>query len=60
MKGDGRAAGSSASVLAELAGLIAVGKLEIPIAATFPLAQVREAYGLLAKDHIRGKIVLLP
>jgi NADPH:quinone reductase-like Zn-dependent oxidoreductase len=60
VKGDGRAAGSSASVLAELAGLIAAGELEIPIAATFPLAQVREAYELLAKDHIRGKIVLLP
>jgi NADPH:quinone reductase-like Zn-dependent oxidoreductase len=60
VKGDGCAAGSSASVLAELAGLIAIGKLEVPIAATFPLAQVREAYGLLAKDHIRGKIVLLP
>ena len=33
---------------------------EAKIAATFPLAQVREAYELLAKDHIRGKIVLLP
>jgi NADPH:quinone reductase-like Zn-dependent oxidoreductase len=60
VKGDDRAAGSSASVLAELAGLIAAGELEVPIAATFPLVQVREAYALLAKDHIRGKIVLLP
>jgi D-arabinose 1-dehydrogenase-like Zn-dependent alcohol dehydrogenase len=36
------------------------GPVDVPIAAAFPLAQVREAYELLAKDHIRGKIVLLP
>jgi len=35
-------------VLAELAGLIAVGQLEMPVAATFPLTQVREAYRHLA------------
>ncbi len=60
VRGDGRAAGSSASVLAELAGLIEAGELEVPIAATFPLAQVRDAHELLAKGHIRGKIVLVP
>jgi NADPH:quinone reductase-like Zn-dependent oxidoreductase len=47
-------------VLAELAGLIAAGELEIPIAATFPLDQVRDAYRLLAQGHVHGKIVLLP
>jgi len=30
-----------------------------PIAATFPLAQVRDAYELLGKGHVRGKIVLV-
>ena len=60
VKAEGSAAGASAAVLAELAGLIAAGELEIPIAATFPLDQVRDAYRLLAKGHIRGKIVLLP
>ena len=60
VKGDGRAAVSSATVLAELAGLIAAGELEVPIAATFPLAQVRDAHELLGKGHIRGKIVLVP
>jgi NADPH:quinone reductase-like Zn-dependent oxidoreductase len=60
VKAEGNAAGASAAVLAELAGLIAAGELEIPIAATFPLDQVRDAYRLLAKGHIRGKIVLLP
>ena len=49
-----------ASVLAELAALIASGDLEVPIAATFPLDQVRAAFSLLGQGHIRGKIVLLP
>jgi NADPH:quinone reductase-like Zn-dependent oxidoreductase len=60
VKGDGNAAGASAAVLAELAALVADGELEIPIAATFPLAEVRDAYRRLAEGHIRGKIVLLP
>jgi NADPH:quinone reductase-like Zn-dependent oxidoreductase len=60
VKAEGNAAGASAAVLAELAGLIAAGELEIPVAATFPLDQVRDAYRLLAQGHLRGKIVLLP
>jgi NADPH:quinone reductase-like Zn-dependent oxidoreductase len=60
VKAEGSAAGSSASVLAELAGLIAAGELEVPIAATFPLDQVQDAYRRLAEGHILGKIVLLP
>jgi len=31
-----------------------------PIAATYPLSQVREAYQRLASGHILGKIVLIP
>jgi NADPH:quinone reductase-like Zn-dependent oxidoreductase len=60
VKGDGSAAGASAAVLAELAGLVVEGKLEVPIAATYPLDQVADAYRELAKGHTRGKIVLLP
>ena len=60
VKGEGNAAGASAAVLAELAALIANGELEIPIAATFPLAEVRDAYRRLAQGHVQGKIVLLP
>jgi NADPH:quinone reductase-like Zn-dependent oxidoreductase len=60
VKAEGSAAGASAAMLAELAGLIAAGELEIPVAATFPLDQVRDAFRLLAQGHIRGKIVLLP
>jgi NADPH:quinone reductase-like Zn-dependent oxidoreductase len=59
VKAVGNAAGASAAVLAELAGLIDTGELEVPVAATFPLAQVRDAYRLLAQGHVRGKIVLL-
>ena len=53
-------AASTASVLAELAGLIAAGQLELPIAATFPLDRVQDAYRRLAEGHVLGKIVLLP
>ena len=60
VKADASAAGSSASVLAELAGLIAAGELEVPIAATFPLDRVQDAYRRLAEGHLVGKIVLLP
>jgi NADPH:quinone reductase-like Zn-dependent oxidoreductase len=60
VKDDGNAAGSSAAVLAELAGLIESGKLEVPIAAVYPLASVQDAYRELEKGHTRGKIVLKP
>ena len=32
----------------------------MPIAATFPLERVAEAYELLEQRHTRGKIVLIP
>jgi NADPH:quinone reductase-like Zn-dependent oxidoreductase len=60
VKADGNAVGAGASTLAKIAGLIATGQLEVPIAATFPLADVRDAYRLLAPGHVRGKIVLIP
>jgi NADPH:quinone reductase-like Zn-dependent oxidoreductase len=60
VKAEGNAAGASATTLAQLAGLVATGQLEVPIAATFPLADVREAYRLLAHGHTRGKVVLIP
>jgi len=59
-KTDGNAAGASADVLAELAALIAAGGLEIPIARTYPLAKVRDAYRELERRHTLGKIVLHP
>ena len=56
----GTAAGPGATVLAELAALIADGHLEIPIANVYPLAQVREAYTELERRHTHGKIILRP
>ena len=53
-------AGSSPEVLAELAGLIDAGNLEIPIADVYPLDQVRDAYTELERRHTLGKIVLRP
>ena len=60
VKSEGNAVGASAQTLAELAALIASGELEVPIAATYPLDQVREAYRRLETGHTRGKIVLIP
>jgi NADPH:quinone reductase-like Zn-dependent oxidoreductase len=60
VKTDGNAAGASADVLAELAGLIDKGVIEIPIAKVYPLAEVRAAYRELERRHTRGKIVLKP
>ncbi|MHB1569354.1 MAG: NADP-dependent oxidoreductase [Solirubrobacteraceae bacterium] len=59
VKAEGNAAGASADVLAELAGLVAAGELEVPIAAVYPLERVRDAYDELARGHTRGKIVLI-
>ncbi len=58
--GQGSHAVASAPLLAELAGLLADGSLEIPIAGTYPLDRVRDAYRELGERHSRGKIVLLP
>ena len=60
VKADGSAAAATTNVLAELAGLIARGRLEIPIAKTYPLTEVREAYRDLEQRHTLGKIVLEP
>jgi NADPH:quinone reductase-like Zn-dependent oxidoreductase len=60
VKTDGNMAGASPETLAELAALIAEGRLELPIARVYPLAEVREAYIELERRHTLGKIVLRP
>jgi NADPH:quinone reductase-like Zn-dependent oxidoreductase len=60
VKTDGSAVGGKPEVLAELAGLIEKGQLEIPIAAVYPLSEVRAAYTELERGHTHGKIVLEP
>ncbi len=60
VKTDGSATASTVEVLSEMAGLLASGSIEIPIAATFPLDEVANAFEELEKRHTRGKIVLIP
>lgn len=60
VKAEGNAAGASAETMAELAALIDEGALELPIAGTYPLDRVRDAYTELERNHTHGKIVLVP
>lgn len=57
---EGSAAGTTTPVMAELAELAATGRLEVPIAATYPLERVQDAFAELEQRHTRGKIVLIP
>jgi len=60
VKAEGSHAAASTEVLAEMAGLVASERIEMPIAAAYPSARVREAYDQLELRHTRGKIVLIP
>lgn len=60
VKGEGNNDAASASVIAEVAALVAAGELEVPIAGTYPLTEVKAAFRELDKGHTRGKIVLVP
>ena len=63
VKAEGAAAIPAADthrVFTEVAGMVARGEVVVPIAATYPLAQVREAYAELEKRHTHGKIALIP
>ncbi len=60
VKLEGSSAAATAEVLAELAGLIDKGQLEIPVAAVYPLSEVQAAFRQLEQGHTRGKIVLTP
>jgi NADPH2:quinone reductase len=51
---------STPEILGEMAELVAAGKIEVPIAATYPLDEVREAFEQLEDRHTLGKIVLIP
>jgi len=60
VRGQGTHAIATAPLLAEIVGMVEEGSVEIPIARTFPLDRVRDAYRELGERHTRGKIVLLP
>ena len=46
------------SAIEQIAGLVAAGRLRVPIAATFPVEQIRAAVGLQAARHVQGKLVI--
>jgi NADPH:quinone reductase len=59
-KTEGGGEATSPGNLAIIAELVAGGRIEVPIAATFPLDRVREAYEEVERRHSRGKVVLVP
>lgn len=58
MEGSGDA--STTAVLSQMAEFVASGQIEIPIAAVYPLDQVRDAFAEVEQRHTLGKIVLVP
>lgn len=52
------AANSAADALATIATLVADGALTVPIAAQYPLGEIRSAVTQQASRHLRGKIVI--
>jgi NADPH:quinone reductase-like Zn-dependent oxidoreductase len=59
-KADGSTTTADPEILSALANMVAEGAIEVPVAATFPLERVQDAYAELEQHHTRGKIVLLP
>jgi NADPH:quinone reductase len=60
VKAEGSMVASTPEILGEMAALVAAGTLEFPIAATYPLERVRDAFAELEQRHTHGKIILLP
>jgi NADPH:quinone reductase-like Zn-dependent oxidoreductase len=50
----------AAEALGDAAELIEAGRLQIPVAATFPFSQAAEAHRVSQEGHVRGKLVLIP
>jgi NADPH:quinone reductase-like Zn-dependent oxidoreductase len=51
-------AGAAPGAIEEIAGLVAAGRLRVPIAATFPVERIRAAAELQAGRHVHGKVVV--
>jgi NADPH:quinone reductase-like Zn-dependent oxidoreductase len=51
-------ANAAPDALDEVARLVAAGRLRVPIAASFPVEQVRRAVELQAGRHVHGKVVI--
>jgi NADPH:quinone reductase-like Zn-dependent oxidoreductase len=55
----GDASGRAVHALGEIGELIESGRFSLPVAQTFPLAEVAEAHRVSERGHARGKLVLL-
>ena len=51
--------GRALHALAEIGELIESGRFSLPVAQTFPLAEIAEAHRVSESGHARGKLVLL-
>lgn len=51
-------ANATPGALEEIARLVAAGRLRVPIAARFPIEEIRRAAGLQAGRHVHGKVVI--
>jgi NADPH:quinone reductase-like Zn-dependent oxidoreductase len=51
--------GRAVHVLGEIGELIESGRFSLPVAQTFPLAEVAQAHRVSEEGHVRGKLVLL-
>jgi NADPH:quinone reductase-like Zn-dependent oxidoreductase len=60
VRGEGTSSVAGLGVLREIVSLVAAGEVEIPIARTYPLSEVRAAYEELSRRKTHGKIVLIP
>ena len=52
-------AGRAVHALAGIGELIESGRFSLPVARTFPLAEIAEAHRVSEDGHVRGKLVLL-
>jgi NADPH:quinone reductase-like Zn-dependent oxidoreductase len=52
-------AGRAVHALAEIGELIESGRFSLPVAQTFPLAEIAEAHRVGEDGHVRGKLVLV-
>jgi NADPH:quinone reductase-like Zn-dependent oxidoreductase len=52
-------AGRAVHALAEIGELIESGRFSLPVAQTFPLAEIAEAHRVSQDGHVRGKLVLV-
>ncbi|GAA2468506.1 NADP-dependent oxidoreductase [Winogradskya humida] len=51
-------ANAAPGAIEEIARLVATGRLRVPIAASFPVEQIRDAVELQAARHVHGKVVI--